>query len=148
MSVRTALVTAVAAIGLVGHLEAQALHRKCKAEVRGQATACIMEPREGATLKGGVKVALSADEVTITAVAQAKAGGAHYHLFLDVDALTGTEAIPQGPGVTHLGDGQKTYQLDNLTPGMHRLIVVLGDNSHVPVARQRSDTTYFTIAAR
>lgn len=148
MNVRAAMATAVAAITLTGPLGAQALHRKCKAEVRGQATACIMEPREGATLKGAVKVALSADEITIAAVGQAKAGGAHYHLFLDVDPLTGADAIPQGPGVTHLGDGQKNYQLENLTPGMHRLIVVLGDNSHIPVARQRSDTTYFTVAAR
>lgn len=148
MNVRLLMATALAVAGVSGQLTAQAIHRKCKSEVRGQATACIMEPREGATLSSAVRVALGADEVTIAPVSAAKAGAAHYHLFLDVDALAGGAAIPQGPGVTHLGNGQKTFQLENLTPGMHRLIVVLGDNSHIPIARQRCDTTYFTVAAR
>ena len=130
-------------------LAAQAIQVPCKAVIRGEPTACIMTPREGGTVAGpAVRVVLGAAGIPIAAVASAKAGAAHYHLFLDVDVPAGSDAIPQGPGITHLGDGKKVCHLEDVAPGMHRLIVVLGDNAHVPVARQKSDTAYFTVALR
>jgi hypothetical protein len=128
---------------------AQAARKKCSAEFRNQATACIMAPAEGATLKTpSVKVSLASSSVQIAPVASGKAGAAHFHVFLDVDGPTAGEPIPQGPGITHLGDGKKEMRLENVTPGSHRIIVVLGDNAHVPVKGHKADTTYFTIAAR
>ncbi len=127
----------------------QAIHVPCKAEIRGQAIACIMAPREGGTVEGPtVRVMLKAAGIAIAAVTRAQNGAAHYHLFLDVDLPPAGDVIPQGPGITHLGEGQKEFRLENVSQGLHRLIVVLGDNGHVPVARQQSDTTYFTVAAR
>ena len=127
----------------------QAIIKKCNAESRNQATACIMAPVEGATLtNASVRVVLGSASVSISPVAQAKAGGAHFHVFLDVDAALDDQPIPQGPGITHLGDGKKELRIENVTPGTHRIIVVLGDNAHVPVRGQRADTTYFSIAAR
>lgn len=120
---------------------------KCTAAVRGQAAACIDIPREGITLAGpNVRVVLKAAGISIAPAAQGKAGAAHFHVFLDVDVPSMSDAIPQGAGIMHLGDGQKECVLENLAPGVHRLIVVLGDNGHVPVPRQQSDTTYFSVA--
>lgn len=137
-------------LGVAGQsVAAQAIQVTCKAEVRSEPTACIMTPRDGGTVTGpAVRVVLAAKGIPIAPVESAKDGAAHYHLFLDVDVPAGSAAIPQGPGITHLGDGKKHCQLDNVAPGMHRLIVVLGDNSHVPVARQKADTAYFTVALR
>src|SRR5512134_4116247 len=90
----------VVACGVVGRrAAAQAIHRTCKADVRGQAAACITEPREGGTVRGpAVKVVLASAGIAIAPVAQAKAGAAHYHLFLDVAVPATSDAIPQGPG--------------------------------------------------
>jgi hypothetical protein len=148
---KTALGVLVASmVGLAGRpVAAQAIHVPCKAAIRGQAVACITTPRDGGTVAGPtVRVTLKASGIAIASVARGQAGAAHYHLFLDVDVPPAGEAIPQGPGVTHLGDGQKEFRLENVGAGLHRLIVVLGDNAHVTVARHQSDTTYFTVAMR
>jgi len=127
---------------------AQAITRPCKSQMN-QATACIRAPRDGATLtRSNVEVTLRSASVSIAAVAKAKQGGAHFHLFLDVDAsLTGDPIPASAPGVTHLGGGQKEFVLEGVPNGRHRLIVVLADNAHVPVPRQKSDTVYFVVEA-
>jgi uncharacterized protein DUF4399 len=123
----------------VAQLSAQAIHVKCKAEMKGQPVACITTPRDGSTITGpDVKVQLAADGK----------GEAHYHLFLDIDVPAAGAAIPEGPGITHLANGAKDFKFAAMPSGMHRLIVVLGDNGHVPVARQKSDTAYFTVATK
>lgn len=129
---------------------AQSVHRSCQAVIERQPTACIMAPREGSTIAGpNVRVVLDAKNITIAATLAAKAGAAHYHLLLDTDLPSDSGPIPADvPGIVHLGKGQKEYTFDNVAAGGHRLIVVLGDNGHVPIARQRPDTVYFTVAAR
>lgn len=121
----------------------------CRAAIRGQPAVCIATPRDGVTLtESSVRVVLTAVGISIAAADAGKAGAAHYHLFLDVDPSPTGEAIPQGPGVTHLGGRQKDFTFDNLAPGMHRLIVLLGDNAHVALPRQQGDTSYFAVARR
>jgi hypothetical protein len=140
----------VGVLGIVGRPAAaqRSIRVPCRAAIKGQPKVCIDFPREGVTVTGSnLLVVLKADGVAIAAVSEAKAGGAHYHLFLDVDLPPAGEPIPQGAGITHLGGGEKEYVLGNLSPGLHRLIAVLGDNTHVPVARQQSDTAYFAVAA-
>jgi hypothetical protein len=130
---------------------AQSVHRSCKAVIEHQPTACVMAPREGSTVQGpSVRVVLDAKNISIAPAAAAKAGAAHYHILLDANMPEDvTAAIPADvPGIVHLGKGQKEYTFENVAPGGHRLIVVLGDNGHVPVPRQRPDTVYFTVAAR
>jgi hypothetical protein len=144
-----AVVLLASVVGGIGRPAAaqRSIRVSCVAPVRGQPIACIRAPREGVTLAGpNVRVVLTADGVPIAAVAQGKAGAAHYHIFLDVDLPSLSEAIPQGPGITHLGSGQKEFVLEGVPLGMHRLIVILGDNAHVPVPRQKGDTTYFSVA--
>jgi hypothetical protein len=127
-------------LGVVGQsAAAQAIHHKCKAEIKGQPVACIMSPRDGSTIKGpDVKVQLAADGK----------GDAQYHLFLDSDVPPAGAAISEGPGVTRLAAGAKEFRFPALTLGLHRLIVVLTDNGHVAVPRSKGDTAYFTVAAR
>jgi len=143
---------AVVLIGMVvlaTRVDGQAVRRKCNAEFPHQATACIVAPAEGSTLHSpSVRVVLQSKGIDIAPVAAGKAGAAHFHVFLDVDASPSDAAIPQGPGITHMGDGKKELRLENVAPGAHRVIVVLGDNSHVPVKGQKADTLYFQVAAK
>jgi hypothetical protein len=153
MKTTLAVVCGFVAAGLLGvasGVRAQSVHRSCKAVFEKQATACIMAPREGSTIQGpSVKVVLDAKNITIAPVQAAKAGAAHYHLLLDANLPSDSTPIPVDlPGVVHLGQGQKQHTFDNLTPGGHRLIVVLGDNTHRPLRRAKADTIHFTVAAR
>lgn len=119
--------------------EAQAIHKKCQGEFKGQAVACIKTPRDGGTTKS------SEVEVSLTS---AEMGAAHYHLFLDTNVPAEGQAIPEGPGIAHLQTGAKQHTFSAVPSGLHRLIVVLGDAGHVAIARQRSDTAYFTVPSK
>ena len=101
----------------------------------------IASPEQGWMGPVPLKVTLTATGATISPVAEQRAGGAHLHLFVDVDATAEGAAIPVGePGVIHLGGGQMEYQFDSLAAGNHRIIAVLGDNAHVRVPGQKTDT--------
>lgn len=105
------------------------------------AVVTIQSPEDGAMGSGPLKVTLAATGVTIAPVADQRAGGAHFHLFLDVDPSPAGAPIPAGvAGVIHLGGGQSEYTFDSLSPGNHRVIVMLGDNGHVPLPGQKTDT--------
>ena len=45
----------------------------------------------------------------------------------------------------HLGQAQTSYDLEGLSPGEHRVIVVLGDGVHIPLDPPLADTVTFTI---
>ena len=107
----------------------------------------IATPTEGETLPGpAVHVTLGALNVEIGPVAENRPGAAHYHLYLDLDVTPLDEPVPQGvDGIVHLGGGQAEFHFDSLAPGPHRLIAVLGDNTHVPLARARTDTVNFVV---
>jgi hypothetical protein len=66
-------------------------------------------------------------------------------LFLDADPSPAHQPIPSGPGIVHLGGGQTEYVFEDVAPGRHRLIAVLGDLKHIPVEAARADTTFFTV---
>lgn len=88
-----------------------------------------------------LQVNLTATGATIAAVADQREGGAHFHLFVNADPSPEGAPIPPGqPNIIHLGGGQTSYRFDSLPPGNYRVIVVLGDNAHVPLPGQKTDT--------
>jgi hypothetical protein len=107
----------------------------------------IQSPTEGEMLTGSsVRVVVATEGVTIAPVADQRPGAAHLHLLLDVDPPPAGAAVPVGvAGITHLGGGQTEFTLDSVAPGTHRLIVLLGDNAHVVLARQQVDTVTFMV---
>lgn len=107
----------------------------------------ITAPTEGETLPGpAVHVTLGVMNAEIAPVAENRPGAAHYHLFVDVDVTPLDAAVPQGvAGVVHLGGGQSDFHFDSLAAGPHRLIAILGDNTHVPLPGARADTVNFIV---
>ena len=120
-----------------------------RAQAQGQAAAKvrIVSPARDTTLKGTtVTVVLEAKGVEIAPVAEHRAGTAHHHLFLDTEVTPADQPIPVGvAGIVHLGKGQTTYTFENVAPGEHRLIAVLGDLNHVPLKPLVADTVRFAI---
>ena len=107
----------------------------------------IDTPAAGDTVRGSaVHVTLSARGVELAPAADEKPGTAHHHLFLDVDTGPLDQKIPAGvTGIIHLGRAQTEFHWDSVAPGTHRIIAVLADWQHVPLAGAASDTVRFVV---
>ena len=112
-------------------------------------TVSITSPTEGDTLSGSaVHVMLDATGIEIAPAADARPETAHHHLYLDVDFPAVDATIPMGvAGVVHLGQAQKEYHWEGVTPGPHRIIAVLADPGHIPLRPFITDTVNFVVVA-
>jgi hypothetical protein len=112
-------------------------------------TVSILTPTEGSSVSGtAVHITLDATGIEIAPAADARPETAHHHLYLDVEFPALDGAIPMGvAGVVHLGQAQKEYHWENVTPGSHRIIAVLADPGHIPIRPFITDTVTFTVAA-
>ena len=113
-----------------------------------EVTVRILTPEDGTTVSGdSVTVNLSAEGIDIVpADGLATPGRAHHHVLLDAELPPPRQPIPADlPGVTHLGKGDSTLTLTNLSPGDHTLIAVLALGNHVPLDPWVVDTVRFSI---
>lgn len=102
----------------------------------------IVAPEGGATVSSPVTLEVSASGIEIAAASAAVEGAAHFHAFVDQEAVAEGEAVPTGTeGVFHFVT--ETYDLE-LEPGEHTVTVVLGDNSHLRLAGAEA-TVAFTV---
>ena len=109
----------------------------------------VSSPANGDTISGSaVHITLDATGIEIAPAADARPETAHHHLYLDVDFPQVENSIPMGlAGVVHLGQAQKEYHWENVTPGAHRIIAVLADPGHIPLRPWVTDTVNFVIVA-
>ena len=112
-------------------------------------TVSITSPAEGDTVSGSaVHIMLDATGIEIAPAADARPETAHHHLYLDVDFPATEAMIPAGaPGIIHIGQAQKDYHWESVTPGPHRIIAVLADPGHIPLRPYVTDTVNFVVAA-
>ena len=112
-------------------------------------TVSITSPANGDTISGSaIHVTLDATGIEIAPAADARPETAHHHLYLDVDFPAVESSIPMGVGgVVHLGQAQKEYHWENVTPGAHRIIAVLADPGHIPLRPWVTDTVNFVVVA-
>jgi hypothetical protein len=115
----------------------------------GGAMAMITSPAEGDTVAGpDVTITLDAMGVTIVPASDHTAGTGHHHLFVDGNPTPMMDTIPRGvTGILHLGQGQKEMVIPGLSAGPHRVIAVIGDFNHTPLAGQTMDTVNFFVRA-
>lgn len=107
----------------------------------------IDAPAADDTVRGTeVHVSLTATGVELAPAADEKPGTAHHHLFLDVDTGPLDQKIPAGvTGIIHLGRAQPEFHWTSVSPGAHRIIAVLADWQHVPLAGAATDTVRFVL---
>lgn len=105
----------------------------------------IEAPAAGDTVPAGsVEIVLSVDGIQVVPAGDSTPNSGHHHLFLDADVSPAGEPIPAVEGsIVHIGDGSSTYTFENVAPGEHRVIAVLGDWQHVPLDPMVSDTIVF-----
>lgn len=96
-----------------------------------------------------VHIELAVNGIELAPAADQQPGTAHHHLFLDVDPTPLDQKIPPGvTGIIHLGRAQTEFHWDSVAPGPHRIIAVLADWQHVPIAGAASDTVQFVVQAQ
>jgi hypothetical protein len=102
----------------------------------------IVSPKDGATVKGPtvpVEVAVT-NWTLVPAGGPVTEGQGHLHFFIDVPASTVEvgKAIPAtatNAAYVHLGKEPLTHHDLTLTPGKHTITVVMGNASHIALAR-------------
>lgn len=130
-------------VGIVVVTGACAGEQRASDPIRTEITA----PANGAVVGPDVRVVLAASGITI-GPAGLDSSVAHHHLFLDTDPTPAGQPIPVGEaGIVHLGQGQSEYVFEGVAPGEHRVIAVLADWVHVPLAPPVRDTVRFTVRA-
>lgn len=112
-------------------------------------TATITSPAQGDTITGtSVHITLAHSGIELAPAAEARAGTAHHHLYLDTEFPQLENPIPAGmSNIIHLGMAQTEYTWENVPPGTHRIIAVLADPAHVPLLPWVTDTLDIVVVA-
>jgi Domain of unknown function (DUF4399) len=95
------------------------------------ARAYIISPENGARVASPVRVVFGLSGAGIAPAGIVKADTGHHHLLIDTPAPPLDLPIPADERHVHFGGGQ-TETTVMLTPGMHTLQILLGDELHVP----------------
>lgn len=125
--------------------EAGAMEEEAGA-MEGERRVEIAVPADGATVEGPqVTVELEAYGFQVVEAGDTTSNSGHHHLFLDRDVSPASEPIPAEEGhIVHMGDGSTSFTFENVEPGQHTLIAVVGDAFHEPVPGLQ-DTIQFTV---
>jgi hypothetical protein len=91
----------------------------------------FIEPKDGATIKGQVKIVMGLSGMGIAPAGIDSPDTGHHHVLVDVEKLDTNVPIPTNEGHRHFGRGQTETTLD-LPAGKHTLQLVLGDRNHIP----------------
>lgn len=107
----------------------------------------IVAPQDGSEVPGpSVTVVLAASNFEVVPAGDMTPNSGHHHLFLDRDVSDPSIPIPAEEGfIAHIGTGAAEFTFENVAPGEHRLIAVVGDALHVPVQPLIVDTIRFTV---
>lgn len=108
--------------------------------------AVITAPGEGEIVPGpAVTVTLGVENITLRPAGTDEPNTGHLHLFLDRDLTPVGGVIPTEPGIVHLGKAQTEYTFEDLAPGEHVVIAVLGDYLHTFITGSKTDTVRITV---
>lgn len=143
----SALILAPIACADAPPAEEPAQENPTEAEAPAAPRVFIDAPAAGSEIDGpAVEVTLRVENMTIVPAGQQDPNSGHHHLFLDEDVSAAGVPMPAVIGrIVHMGDGSTTYRFENVEPGEHRLIAVIGDWQHVPLVPSVEDTVVFTV---
>lgn len=91
----------------------------------------FIEPVDGATLTGPVKVKFGLSGMGVAPAGVARENTGHHHLLINVDEFDTTKPLPASEQYRHFGGGQTETEL-TLEPGTYTLQLVLGNHLHIP----------------
>jgi hypothetical protein len=91
----------------------------------------FIAPQDGATVSSPVIVRFGLSGMGVAPAGIEKEMTGHHHLLIDQQLEDYDNAIPADDNHRHFGGGQTETTVE-LTPGTHRLQLILGDHNHIP----------------
>jgi hypothetical protein len=92
----------------------------------------IIAPQDGAVVSNPVRVQFGLRGMGVAPAGIDKAKTGHHHLLIDVTEMPRMDQpLPSDERHRHFGGGQTEVDL-TLSPGEHRLQLILGDKDHIP----------------
>ncbi|WND01406.1 DUF4399 domain-containing protein [Temperatibacter marinus] len=91
----------------------------------------FIEPKDGAVVKGPVKILFGLKGMGVAPAGTDKPGTGHHHLIVNAPLPEMLYSIPADENHIHFGGGQ-TETVLYLKPGKHTLQLLLGDLNHIP----------------
>jgi hypothetical protein len=91
----------------------------------------FISPKDGETVTSPVTVKFGLKGMGVAPAGIALENTGHHHLVIDADAPALGAAVPADATHVHYGKGQTEATVE-LKPGKHTLLLVLGDQLHVP----------------
>lgn len=89
----------------------------------------FVEPKDGAVVKGAVKVVMGLEGMTIKPSGKVVKGTGHHHVLVNVGAMRRGKVIPTDKTHLHYGKGQTEASI-KLAPGDYRLTMQFADGLH------------------
>ena len=91
----------------------------------------FVEPANGAVVENPVKVVFGLSGMGVAPAGVEKAKTGHHHLLINTTLPPLDEGIPADDNHVHFGGGQTEVEI-TLSPGPHKLQLLVGDHNHIP----------------
>ena len=94
----------------------------------------IISPQQGELVGNPVRVQFGLRGMGVAPAGIDRPKTGHHHLLIDVERLPNLDQpLPSDDNHRHFGGGQTEVEL-TLSPGEHRLQLILGDKDHIPLS--------------
>jgi hypothetical protein len=111
----------------------------CKKEEKPKGRVFFSEPKDGAEIKGPVKVVMRVEGMEVKPADGVVEGTGHHHILINKDFMPPGQVIPTDDTHRHFGKGQTEAVLE-LPPGDYKLTLQFADGLHRSYGKDLSST--------
>jgi Domain of unknown function (DUF4399) len=117
-----------------------------KKEEKPQGRVFFSEPKDGAEIKGPVKIVMGVEGMEIKPAGEEIKGTGHHHLLINAGPVAPGQVIPSDDNHKHFGKGQTETVLE-LPPGDYKLTLQFADGLHRSYGEAMSSTINIKVVA-
>lgn len=119
----------------------------CGKEEKPKGKVFFAEPKDGAEIKGPVKVVMRVEGMKIQPAGEVVEGTGHHHILINKDFFHPGQVIPTDDTHRHYGKGDTEAVLD-LPPGDYKLTLQFADGLHRSYGKDLSATINVKVMAK
>ena len=116
----------------------------CGKKEAPKAKVSFAEPKDGASIKGPVKVVMRVEGMKIQPAGEVVEGTGHHHILINKDFFPPGQVIPTDDTHRHWGKGDTEAVLD-LPPGDYKLTLQFADGLHRSYGKDSSATIHIKV---
>jgi len=107
----------------------------------------FLEPKDGAEIKGPVKVVMVVEGMEVKPAGEVVEGTGHHHILINSDFIPPGQVIPTDDTHRHFGKGDTEAVLD-LPPGDYKLTLQFADGLHRSYGKELSATINIKVVSK